>query len=133
LDIYLDSSENHNLLLYVGVFGAVFGAFLFKPLQANKHFELVFVMILFPGLLNCVYFWIADSYLKAKHDAPGGAHEKGIDDESGRTDSLLHDIAESEVKKNKYVPAPWSALTGSQQSIPAESLHEDVSPQTKVI
>jgi hypothetical protein len=31
---------------------AWFGGVLFKPLEGNKHFELVFVMILFPGLLN---------------------------------------------------------------------------------
>ena len=49
---------------------AVMGQFLFEPLQGNIRIELVFVMILFPGLLNVIYFWIADSYLKAK-----GEHE----------------------------------------------------------
>ena len=41
------------------------GAILFEPIQGNIRFELVFVMILFPGVLNLIYFWIADSYLKA--------------------------------------------------------------------
>ena len=45
------------------------GAILFAPLQSNIRFELLFVMIFFPGVLNVVYFWITDSYLKhAAHD-----------------------------------------------------------------
>jgi STIMATE family len=92
---------------------AEFGGFLFKPLQSNIRFELVFVMILFPGVLNCVYFWIADSYLKAKKDAPGGAHEPGLD-ESGKTQSLLDDIAEAELVKPGLVP-DWSSLSKIKQ------------------
>lgn len=41
------------------------GDFLFRPLQENIRFELLFVMIIFPGFLNFFYFWIADQYLKA--------------------------------------------------------------------
>jgi hypothetical protein len=41
------------------------GDFLFKPLQENIRYELLFVMIIFPGVLNFFYFWIADQYLKA--------------------------------------------------------------------
>lgn len=48
---------------------AYVGAILFKPLQSNIRFELLFVMIFFPGVLNIIYFWITDSYLKA-----GGKH-----------------------------------------------------------
>ena len=44
---------------------AYVGAILFKPLQNNIRFELLFVMIFFPGVLNIIYFWITDSYLKA--------------------------------------------------------------------
>lgn len=88
---------------------AEFGAFLFKPLQSNIRFELVFVMILFPGVLNCIYFWIADSFLKAKKDAPGGAHEVQ-NDESGKTDALLTDVAETELAVNNFLPASWSSL-----------------------
>lgn len=53
---------------------ATIGGLLFAPLQGNIRFELVFVMILFPGLLNIIYFWIADSFLKAKKDQTA-AHE----------------------------------------------------------
>lgn len=53
---------------------AAIGQLLFAPLQGNIRFELVFVMILFPGVLNVIYFWIADSYLKAK-EAHAGVHE----------------------------------------------------------
>lgn len=99
---------------------ALFGAFLFKPLQGNKHFELVFVMILFPGVLNCVYFWIADSFLKAKSDAPGNAHEISVD-ESGKKDALLNDVAETEIA-NTFVPKPWASISPTQQRIHTEDL-----------
>ena len=53
---------------------AYVGDILFSPLQSNIRLELLFVMIFFPGFLNVIYFWIADSYMKAKpHHA--GAHE----------------------------------------------------------
>lgn len=51
------------------------GQFLFAPLQGNIRIELLFVMILFPGIMNVIYFWIADHHLKAKGDHEG-AHEK---------------------------------------------------------
>ncbi|KAK1732460.1 STIMATE family protein [Skeletonema marinoi] len=50
---------------------AYIGAILFLPLQSNIRFELLFVMIFFPGVLNIIYFWITDSYLKA------GGHQEG--------------------------------------------------------
>ena len=93
---------------------AVFGSFVFMPLQFNKRLELLFVMILFPGILNCIYFWIADSFLKAKSDSPGGAHETSFD-ESGKADPLLTDIAKTEIVMNAYSPAPWSALAAGKQ------------------
>jgi len=51
-------------------FFATAGAIIFKPLQGSPQFELIFVMILFPGALNVVYFWLADSFLK--NDEPEG-------------------------------------------------------------
>jgi STIMATE family len=54
---------------------AILGQWLFEPLQGNIRIELLFVMIVFPGLLNVIYFWIADSYLKAKHEH-AEAHEQ---------------------------------------------------------
>ncbi len=50
------------------------GDFLFRPLQGNTRFELLFVMIIFPGILNFFYFWIADTYLKAAPEH-AAAHE----------------------------------------------------------
>jgi hypothetical protein len=85
------------------------GSTLFAPFEGYKHFELLFVMIFFPGVLNVIYFWIADSYLKAASDQTE-AHEH---DESGLQDkkeSLLTDVAEAEMKI--YQPAPWSTLAG---------------------
>ena len=61
---------------------AFIGQLLFAPLQGNIRFELVFVMILFPGVLNVIYFWIADSYLKAK-EAHEGVHEPASLEDSG--------------------------------------------------
>lgn len=54
---------------------AYIGAILFAPLQSNIRFELLFVMIFFPGVLNIIYFWITDSYLKASGHQEG-AHEE---------------------------------------------------------
>ncbi|KAL9190902.1 hypothetical protein ACHAXT_000608 [Thalassiosira profunda] len=48
------------------------GSVMFAPFENNIRFELLFVMIFFPGVLNIIYFWITDSYLKAgkeHHDA----------------------------------------------------------------
>lgn len=53
---------------------AYMGAWMFAPLQCNIRVELLFVMILFPGVLNIVYFWITDGYLKA-HSKHHDAHE----------------------------------------------------------
>jgi len=60
------------------------GDFLFSPLQDNIRFELLFVMIIFPGILNFFYFWIADHYLKAGPEHTD-SHEPHPDhqDESG--------------------------------------------------
>lgn len=64
------------------------GDFLFEPLQGNIRFELLFVMILFPGILNFFYFWVADHYLKAGAEH-SSAHESFEDDEveSGQAQS----------------------------------------------
>lgn len=55
---------------------AYVGSILFAPLQSNIRFELLFVMIFFPGVLNIIYFWITDSYLKAGKEH-AGAHKDG--------------------------------------------------------
>jgi len=46
-------------------------------------------MILFPGLLNVVYFWIADHFLKAKAEHTD-AHEQSEEMEQ-KKESLLTD------------------------------------------
>mmetsp|Transcript_3548 Transcript_3548/g.9067 ORF Transcript_3548/g.9067 Transcript_3548/m.9067 type:complete len:290 (+) Transcript_3548:476-1345(+) len=53
---------------------AYVGAILFEPLQSNIRFELLFVMIFFPGVLNIIYFWITDSYLKAGKEHADSHH-----------------------------------------------------------
>ena len=102
------------------------GNMLFAPFQGFKHIELLFVMIFFPGVLNVIYFWIADGYLKAASDQ-AAAHEH---DESGLEDkkeSLMQDVAETELKA--YEPAPWSTTIfgfggrkrSSEKKAPAET------------
>lgn len=55
---------------------AYVGAVLFAPLQSNIRFELLFVMIFFPGVLNVIYFWITDSYLKAGKEHAGAHNDE---------------------------------------------------------
>jgi hypothetical protein len=67
------------MLVYLFMWGlseplAVIGGILFAPFEGNIRFELLFVMIFFPGFLNVIYFWIADSYLQAKAEH-SEAHE----------------------------------------------------------
>eukprot|EP00934_Nitzschia_sp_Nitz4_P005859 Nitzschia sp. Nitz4//scaffold235_size30605//1877//2881//NITZ4_007970-RA/size30605-augustus-gene-0.16-mRNA-1//-1//CDS//3329543438//5849//frame0 len=66
------------IIYFVMVLGssplAYVGAIIFAPLQTNIRIELLFVMIFFPGFLNVIYFWVADSYLQAKGEH-AGAHE----------------------------------------------------------
>jgi STIMATE family len=81
------------LLMYFFIWGfsaplAWIGGILFKPLQANIRFELLFVMIFFPGFMNVIYFWIADHHLKAKPEHID-AHEVVIEDAGSKTESLL--------------------------------------------
>jgi hypothetical protein len=51
------------------------GDLLFGPIQEDIRFELLFVMIIFPGILNLFYFWIADHHLKADGSNPH-SHEQ---------------------------------------------------------
>lgn len=81
------------------------GGIMFQPLQGNIRFELVFVMILFPGLLNVIYFWIADHYLKAKPEH-AGAHEDEEEPES-KQESLLTDDDKKEASNAQKL---WTSL-----------------------
>ncbi|GKY99755.1 hypothetical protein MPSEU_000929400 [Mayamaea pseudoterrestris] len=91
------------------------GAILFAPIQFNIRFELVFVMILFPGFLNVIYFWIADSFLKAKPSNHSG--EAFENDETGLEDKKQKLMADDDVEKQPAPglgqPAPWSSYFGA--------------------
>ena len=71
---------------------AYIGGVLFAPFQSNIRFELLFVMIFFPGVLNIIYFWITDSYLKAGKEH-AGAHND--DENDGKEMSTINQIGES--------------------------------------
>lgn len=86
---------------------AFFGSILFAPLQINIRFELLFVMIFFPGFLNVIYFWIADSYLKAK-DSGSGAFVKS--EQSDREVALI-----SEDEKKVQADSDMAAMAAQQQ------------------
>mmetsp|Transcript_14942 Transcript_14942/g.21134 ORF Transcript_14942/g.21134 Transcript_14942/m.21134 type:complete len:198 (+) Transcript_14942:484-1077(+) len=91
---------------------AWFGQLLFEPFQFNIRFELLFVMIFFPGFLNIIYFWIADGYLKAK-GSHEGAHEdhnenEAADAEEGATAPATEQTKESETP---YKAMPWSQIS----------------------
>lgn len=77
---------------------AYVGASLFAPLQSNIRFELLFVMIFFPGFLNVIYFWIADSFLQAKAEH-AGAHEEDPEETelAQKKETLLTDVEKREV------------------------------------
>ena len=68
------------------------GGILFAPFETNIRLELLFVMIFFPGFLNVIYFWIADSYLQASSEHHG-AHEYDEETELAqqRKEALLTD------------------------------------------
>jgi hypothetical protein len=94
---------------------AVAGALLFAPLQGNIRFELVFVMIVFPGFLNLIYFWIADSYLQAKAEH-AGAHEEDPEETELATkkEGLLSDDEKAEAD-----PKTWSNVDSAGGSPPS--------------
>jgi hypothetical protein len=54
------------IYLFMWVFSeplAWIGKIIFAPFQGHKKFELLFVMIFFPGFLNVIYFWIAGTWV----------------------------------------------------------------------
>jgi hypothetical protein len=82
------------------------GQVLFRPLQGNIRFELLFVMILFPGLMNVIYFWIADHHLKAKPEHSDAHEEIEGSDLSDKKVSLLTD----EDKKEVFDSKAWTTM-----------------------
>jgi len=83
---------------------AYFGGLLFSPLQGNIHFELLFVMIFFPGVLNVIYFWIADHYLKAGAEHASAHEEETLDTELAKKKASLLPEGEEE---DGQVPKIW--------------------------
>jgi hypothetical protein len=57
---------------------------LFRPIQQYPNFELVFVMIIVPFVLNIIQFWVQDSFLKGKVNNNRYSH----------TQVLQHDLDE---------------------------------------
>lgn len=70
------------------------GAVLFAPAQDNIRFELLFVMIFFPGVLNVVYFWITDSYLKAGKKHAATHHDDEEHENIGEADTPYFQMGE---------------------------------------
>lgn len=71
---------------------AMVGSVIFAPLQGNIRFELIFVMIVFPGLLNVIYFWVADHFLKAGAEHAGAHEEETLETElAQKAEGLLQD------------------------------------------
>jgi len=100
------------------------GSILFRPLQAiHVHLELVFVMIVLPGILNVIYFWIADSYLKA-HKDQADAHEESSE---GKKQILLTQQQQRQDSqqdtKPAYTPPTWTSL--QQRQTPVVMSHND--------
>jgi len=95
------------LLYFMWIFSAFlafWGRILFKPMQSNIRFELIFVMIVFPGFLNVIYFWVIDSYIKA-HDNHAHAHEPENEDQQSKTEVLV-DPAPEEISNTPMFPVP---------------------------
>ncbi|KAG7352487.1 STIMATE family protein [Nitzschia inconspicua] len=92
---------------------AMVGSVLFAPLQSNIRFELLFVMIVFPGLLNVIYFWVADHFLKAGAEH-AGAHENET------LDTELAQKAEGLMKDEEQVEGPKIWVNNSNESVPKD-------------
>ncbi len=93
---------------------AFFGDILFTPLQGNIRFELLFVMIFFPGVLNVIYFWIADHYLKAGAEHAGAHEEDTLDTELAQKASSL--LPDGEID-DAQVPKIWVSDDGPGSAV----------------
>mmetsp|Transcript_7195 Transcript_7195/g.19496 ORF Transcript_7195/g.19496 Transcript_7195/m.19496 type:complete len:283 (-) Transcript_7195:220-1068(-) len=107
-------------------FLADIGAYLFLPLQGNIRFELLFVMIFFPGVLNVIYFWIADSYLQAKSGHAGAHEEEPSTEMQNKKESLLTETERTTAIDPPPVGQPkqptWTTVDGANST-----------PQTNVV
>ena len=88
------------------------GSVLFAPIQFNIRFELVFVMILFPGFLNVIYFWIADSFLKANRNDQSGAFENDDTGLEDKKEKLMNEVEPHEELPTALNAPSWSSYYG---------------------
>lgn len=96
------------IYLFMWVFSdmlAFVGGLAFAPFQFDIRFELLFVMILFPGVLNIVYFWIADSYLMAHSD-----HTDAFEDENEEISKKKETLLTDDEKKSASSQQPLSQI-----------------------
>lgn len=114
------------ILIYLFMWGfsqqlAVLGGILFAPLQSNIRLELLFVMIFFPGFLNVIYFWIADSFLQAKAEH-AEAHE--ITKGGSMQDKKEHLLPTWPVEDNVAAARPWADVDiGNAAPLPIKEHH----------
>ena len=59
----------------------------FASFSGNREFELIFVMIIIPFILNIIQFWITDTFLK--HDNPSAPISNSGERIDGRERSML--------------------------------------------
>lgn len=103
------------VLIYLFMWGlsgplAVIGGILFAPLQGNIRFELLFVMIVFPGFLNIIYFWIADSFLQAKAE-----HKEAHEEDHTMEDKREALLTEAFPTEDPVAAArPWTDVDAGQ-------------------
>jgi len=100
-------------MLWTGDLLSYFGSLLFTPLQDNIRFELLFVMIFFPGVLNVIYFWIADHYLKAGSEHAGAHEEETLETELAKKKASLLPEGEGE---DTETPKIWLAENAQNSS-----------------
>jgi hypothetical protein len=82
-----------------------------KPFAGRRRWELVFVMILMPAVLNCVYFWIADNNLKAGDDETA-AHE--VESDAATDQYHYNDMGSmQELPRNKSADHAAAAVTAT--------------------
>lgn len=53
-------------IIYFNSYFALAGKQLLQPFSDNPKFELVFVMIIVPTVMNILQFWVQDNFLKQK-------------------------------------------------------------------
>jgi len=97
----------------ISPFLAYWGEIIFSPLQGDIRFELLFVMIFFPGFLNIVYFWIMDSFLKAKNHHVDAHENEELD---SKTESLIPEQEEEGdgIRASDYQQPSNSTLNSSK-------------------